>query len=149
MGRKPQGRVKLDLEVQEAILSMTMLSESGAPTTLGDLVANAVQSLKQANAFLESNPIMKITAENLLRGEKRAGNPTLKISTEGEIYLSLSEESPFPEPQKEKLPSLDKIREQARELGVDISDLGRQKIKILKRLEEASHTNELMTLSWS
>lgn len=137
MSRKMQTQVKLDREVQEAIFSMTLVQENGKPATLGSLVDQAIQSLKWINTFLESSPIMKITAENLLRTERRTGNPVLKISPDGEIFLKLVGEEDLQDPSsplQEKLPSLDNLRNQAREMGVDISDLGRQKINILKRL---------------
>jgi hypothetical protein len=73
-----------------------------------------------------------------MRTEKRRGVPTIRISGEGEVLLHLSwGEEQLPEP-LEKLPTLDVLREKARSMGIDISDLGRQKRNIIQRLSEAS-----------
>lgn len=130
--------VQLDKEVQEAILSLTFVTQSGETRTLGNLVDEAMRNLAEVNTFLQTSPLIRITAENLMRTEKRRGAPSLKISGEGEVLLHLSwGEEQLPEP-SEKLPSLDLLRERARTMGVDISDLGRQKRNIIQRLNEAS-----------
>ncbi len=130
--------VQLDKEVQEAILSLTFVTLSGETRTLGNLVDEAMRNLAEVNTFLQTSPLIRITAENLMRSEKRRGVPTLKISGEGKVLLGLSwGEDPIPET-PEKLPNLDSLRERARVMGVDISDLGRQKRNIIQRLNEAS-----------
>lgn len=131
--------IPLDGEVQEAILSMTLLTHDGTPTTLGTLVGEALKSLAAANLFLKTSPLIKITAENLMRAEKKRGNPTLRVSETGEIHLRVSwgdNEEPEEEEVSKKLPSLEELRARAQNLGVDISDLGRQKHNILKRIKE-------------
>jgi hypothetical protein len=130
--------VSLDGEVQEAILSLTLVTQSGETRTLGNLVSDALRNLAEVNTFLQTSPLIRITAENLMRTEKRRGVPTIRISGEGEVLLHLSwGEEQLPEP-LEKLPTLDVLREKARSMGIDISDLGRQKRNIIQRLSEAS-----------
>jgi hypothetical protein len=130
--------VSLDGEVQEAILSLTLVTQSGETRTLGNLVSDALRNLAEVNNFLQTSPLIRITAENLMRTEKRRGVPTIRISGEGEVLLHLSwGEEQLPEP-LEKLPTLDVLREKARSMGIDISDLGRQKRNIIQRLSEAS-----------
>ncbi len=131
--------IPLEEDVQAAILSMTLLTEEGTPTTLGNLVKEALRNLSLANSFLKNSPLIKITAENLMRVEKKRGSPTLRVSEAGEILLRISwgeEEEGEVEEAPQKLPSLDSLRERAKLLGVDISDLGRQKHNILKRIKE-------------
>jgi hypothetical protein len=142
--------VPLDKEVQEAILALTLVDRSGETTTLGRLVTEALRNLQEANDFLRASPLIQITAENLMQKEKRRGTPTLCISGEGEVLLRIawgdvSPEGPPANP--EKLPTLDELREQARSLGVDISDLGRQKLNILQRLREFSQGEQLPVAS--
>jgi len=136
--------IPLDLEVQEAILSMTLLTEDGSPTTLGTLVREALRNLSVANSFLKSSPLIKITAENLMRAEKKRGSPTLRVSETGDLNLRVSwgdgEDIPEKEEAIQKLPSLDELRQQAKDIGVDISDLGRQKHNILKRIRDHEST---------
>lgn len=135
--------IPLDLEVQEAILSMTLLAEDGSPTTLGTLVREALRNLSVANSFLKSSPLIKITAENLMRAEKKRGSPTLRVSETGDLNLRVSWGDGEDIPEKEvtqKLPSLDELRQQAKDIGVDISDLGRQKHNILKRIRDHEST---------
>lgn len=131
--------VPLDREVQEAILALTLVSPSGGATTLGGLVSEAMRNLKEANNFLQASPLVQITAENLMRRERKRGTPMLRISGEGEVVLRLTwgeglDDVPSP---PEKLPTLDELREQALSKGVGISDLGRQKLKIIQRLRES------------
>ena len=45
--------IPLEEDVQAAILSMTLLTEEGTPTTLGNLVKEALRNLSLANSFLK------------------------------------------------------------------------------------------------
>lgn len=134
----------LDLEVQEAILSMTLLAEDGSTAMLGTLVRDALRNLAVANAFLKSSPLIKITAENLMRAEKKRGRPTLRVSGGGDLILRVSwgdgEDIPEKEEAIRTLPTLDELRQQAKGIGLDISDLGRQKHNILKRIRDHEST---------
>lgn len=134
----------LDLEVQEAILSMTLLAEDGSTAMLGTLVRDALRNLAVANAFLKSSPLIKITAENLMRAEKKRGRPTLRVSEGGDLILRVSwgdgEDIPEKEEAIRTLPTLDELRQQAKGIGLDISDLGRQKHNILKRIRDHEST---------
>lgn len=142
--------IPLDKEVQEAILALTLVDRRGETTTLGRLLSEALRNLQEANDFLRVSPLIQITAENLMQKEKRRGTPTLCISGEGEVLLRItwgdvSSESHPANP--EKLPTLDELRERARSMGVDISDLGRQKLNIIQRLREFSSGEQLPAAS--
>jgi len=132
----------LDKEIQEAILSMPVTTSEGSPTTLEDILGAAKIHLQEAKRFLDENSLIKITAENILKSESCHGVPSFRVTLEGEIYLSVEQPEEVKPPRKEKLPPLGKIREKALELGLDVSGLGRQKLKILKMIEAAQPSEE-------
>ena len=65
--------------------------------------------------------------------------PRIVVDMEGvaSLRVEYSSAAPVNGVPKGDLPSLTSLREEAADLGVDISDLGRAKIEIIRRLQEA------------
>lgn len=134
--------VELSSEVQQAVLSLPVRGQEGSLSTVGDLIREAREALDKANAAIHENALIQLTASHLMKQEKRRGNPSILARLDGTAYLRIiyggeEEVLDTPEPlvQSPKLPNLPSLRKKAAELGVDISDLGRQKKKIMERLE--------------
>lgn len=125
-------KTPLPNDIQEAVLSLP-LEISGEVQSVGEVLSQVRSLLKSVDEGVSENPLLRYIARNLMREMKRRGNPSIRISPAGEPFLfidyGLAEE-------REPLPSLEELREQASLQGVDISDLGRKKIEILKRLRD-------------
>lgn len=144
---------ELDEEIRDAILSLPVKLSDGTLATVGDLVRHAEESLRVANEAIQNNALIATTAAFLMKQEKRRGNPTIHVRLDGSAVLRITygeedeeEEVVLPEAptaaKKSKLPTLDELRDRAERMRVDISDLGRKKIEILKRLDEAEKLQE-------
>ncbi len=135
--------IELSGEVQEAVLSLPVKEDDGSISTVGDLIQRAADAIEKANKAIEGNALIQLTAEHLMKKEKRRGNPSILVDLHGRAVLRITYgDDDAGEPvqaiaRKSKLPTLDKLRERAKDLGVDISDLGRKKKKIIARLDEA------------
>lgn len=139
--------VALDEEIQEAILDLPVRLPDGGLATVGDLVRQAAEAMRLANEAVQENALIQTTASFLMKREKRRGSPTIVVRMNGTAALHIAYgekdnvapviEAP-PTTKKSKLPSLDDLRKRAAAANVDISDLGRQKKKIIQRIEEAT-----------
>jgi len=126
--------VKVSDEIQDAVLNLPVENGSGEITTVGRLVEVASTALRKANLAIEDNALIRLTAQHLMKSGKRRGTPRIQVRLDGSVCLNVfysdsEEEEPKP------LPSITELRAMAGKLGVDISDLGRKKIKILARLK--------------
>jgi len=132
----------LDDDIQEAVRSLPVRLPDGSLATVGDLVAKARECLLLANEAVQGNALIQTTANFLMKQEKRRGHPSIQVRLDGTAVLIVGygEEEPsvevLPLKKTAKLPSLEDLRDQAAEAGVDISDLGRKKKKIIARLEQ-------------
>jgi hypothetical protein len=132
--------VNLDEEIQAAILDLPVQLPDGGLATVGDLVRKAAECMRLANEAVQGNALIQTTASFLMKQEKRRGASTILVRMDGSAVLHITygekgTTAPVEAPKKSKLPSLDALRKRAAEAEVDISDLGRQKKKILARLE--------------
>jgi hypothetical protein len=141
--------VETDLseDIQDAVLDLPVRLPEGELTTVGELIEKARESLRLANAAVQNNALIQTTAAFLMKQDKRRGNPSILVRMDGSVVLRVTygeeeDEEPAPEAwtppeSKPKLPTLPELRERAERLRVDISDLGRQKLNIIARLDEA------------
>ena len=142
--------VELNARTQEAVREAPVRREDGSLTTVGALVEEARRAFEQANQAIRDNALIQLTAAHLMRKEKRRGSPSVVIHMDGTVALRIiygeapEEEAPLvvSATPKKKLPSLDSLRKDAAEAGVDISDLGRKKRAIMQRLAEASESGD-------
>lgn len=137
--------VELDEDLREAILASGVKLPDGSYSSVLDLVTTAQVALGQANAALLSSPLAGRAALLEMKRKGLRGYPSFRVSCEGEVFLQISYE-PVPETavlrkkverKKSDLQSLDELRAEAAERGIDISDLGRKKFKIIERLAES------------
>jgi hypothetical protein len=127
--------------MQEAILALPVIREGEKPTTVGELVSTAHEALLRANETVQKSVLATMAAELVLKEQRKRGVPTIVLDLDGRAKLSVTypNSNPSPKPLSNEagsLPPLKKLREDAKELGVDISDLGRGKRQIIQRLEE-------------
>ena len=135
--------------IREAVFSVAVPIGDGGDgtfTTVGTLVEEAQRALGRANEVLSTNALVALAAQDMARQYRRRGHSSISIRADGEVVFRVQYTDPQdplpPEPPSAPggagLPLLSALRERAGELGVDISDLGRQKRKIMRRLAEAS-----------
>ena len=132
------------------------------PTTYGELLDQALGDLHsvvdEVNEALDTAQITDIVARSLARELKKRGSPTICAEPDGTMVLLVGRGEPPKAKQSRTvmkgkwssdLPSLDDLRDEAAELGVDISDLNRKKRAIFDRLSEAKsklrHMDEVGT----
>lgn len=129
----------IDPALAQEVLNFPVIgSEGEVTTTIGERLREAVAAMAEANAFLAESAVANLLAHTLMKDQKRRGFPSLQVSPDGEVVLRIDYEGEAAAPAKPKtLPSLDALREQANAAGVDISDLGRKKHEIIKRLNES------------
>ena len=125
-------------EMEEAILNLPVSREGKDTITVKDLLKEASEALDAANSTVQDSVLARMASELVMRESRKRGTPKLSLTLEGVTTLCVtyaSEEPPTIKNGAGKLPSLEDLRVKASDMGVDISDLGRAKIKILERLE--------------
>lgn len=134
--------VELEEELRESILMTGVRLPDGSFRSIGDLVNTARDAVNQANAALHANPLATRAALLEMKRQGMRGFPVFRVSWDGEVVLQVSYEQTAETPpppkkvlrKKSELQSLDALRSEAASRGVDVSDLGRQKFKIMERL---------------
>lgn len=127
---KPQ-RITLPEEVSEAVLDALVSFDDGTQKTVRQVLEEAALLTERANRELRTNALVNYLAKTLARENNRRGDARIQVSQEDGPYLAVGSEDPT---RPEKLPSLEELRERAAAMGVAVDDLGRQKLKILERL---------------
>jgi len=128
--------IELSDSVREAILELPVQASEGL-TNVGCILKQARSALDTVNEVVRENALIQLTANHLMRTHKRRGTPTIEVRLDGTVVLVVHypdgvEDAQPPSPAK--LPTLETLRALALEAGIDISDLGRQKINIMRRL---------------
>lgn len=144
--------VLLDDELAQEILAIPMDSPLGdPPRTIGERVAAATAAVEAANEYLQESKLARIVANTVMKDLKKRGYPRVQVRPDGQVVLHVSYDEPE-EPVKEvlvqkakrtsTLPVMDQLREQAAEMGVDISDLGQARRAIYERLQRERAARE-------
>lgn len=125
--------LQLEPEVQDAVLEIAVTLDDGTITTVRSLVEQAQSALLRANRAVESNSLANMTLNFLMKKRKKRGDPTLQIHIDGSVSMIVSydEGPPSVIARPETLPSINELRDEAESLGIDVSNYGRQKKKIL------------------
>ena len=127
--------------LSEAVMGIAVPSPGGGVTSVGELVRSARESMQQANAALKGNGLVALAAKDLMREHRRRGVAEIIVNADGEVMLRIGYDiteatiKHTTAPGGAGLPSLTRLRELAVERGIDISDLGRRKREIMKRLD--------------
>ena len=130
-----------------------------APTTIGENLSRAQAQLQDAqtqlqdavslaNSALDSNQMVGIVAQSVAKALKKRGEAKIVVEPNGSVVLVVgyptTRAPPQPQPSlvvrrkwTSRLPPLAQLRTEAEQMGVDISDLGRQRRAIHERLQEA------------
>ena len=127
---KPQ-RITLPEEVSKAVLDAQVSFSDGSQRTIREVLEEAALLTERANRELRSNALVSYLAKSLARENNLRGDARIQVSQEEGPYLVVGSEDPT---RPERLPSLEELRERAAAMGVEVDDLGRQKLKILERL---------------
>ena len=132
--------------IREAVFSVAAPVDDGSFTTVGLLVQEAQEAITRANKAIATNALVNLAAQDMARLHRRRGHSFITIRADGAVVLRVQYTNPNdplpPEtlavPGGAGLPILSELRDRAVKLGVDISDLGRQKRRIMRRLAQAS-----------
>lgn len=129
--------------IAQDILSLPVVDENGVISTVGQNIQKASTLLADTNKVLAENALVNIVAKTMMQQMKRRGHAGIRVRPDGTVVLRVAYHAEDVEPEifsspltKSKLPSLAQLRKEATEKEIDISDLGRQKNLIIKRLEE-------------
>lgn len=91
--------------------------------------------LASARVALAEHPFADIIAQEAARRAGKRGDAKIIIDESGGVLLEIHYGGPSKDGSS-GLPSLTALRKKAEDAGIDISDLGRAKRKIIARLEE-------------
>jgi hypothetical protein len=140
--------VPLDEKLASEILNTPIEhGETGAPRTLQEKIKAAVRMMEEVNVFLSESKMARLIAEMVAKRIKKRGHPSLAVWEDGTLILRVVYDAP---PGKEgvgelvrraarktRLPTLAELRIRAKNLGLDIADLGRAKRAIFDRVLNA------------
>jgi len=126
--------------LREAVLDIAVSQPDGGVTSVGMLLQTASEAIAKANEALADNGLVNLAIKDRMRGHRRRGNANIVVNANGDVVLRIGDEmakniSHTTAPGGAGLPSLTRLREIADKAGVDISDLGRRKREIMRRLE--------------
>ena len=118
---------------RSAMLSVAVPDEDGKVTTVGTLVQDATEAIRRANKALAANSLVDL---DMMKGHRRRGDASVEVGADGSVLLRISygQESKTDSttaPGGAGLPSLESLRKQAADMGLDISHLGRRKREII------------------
>ena len=125
--------------IEQDILSLPVVGGDGTLSTIGENISRAAALLENANKALAENGLVSVVAKTLMQQMKRRGHAGIRVRPDGVVVLRVAYQAEDLEtiedsPSKPKLPTLMQLRKEAQERDIDISDLGRQKTLIIKRL---------------
>ena len=129
--------------LRSAMLSVAVPDEHGQFTTVGRLVEEATEAIRRANEALAANSLVDLAAQDMMKGHRRRGDASVEVGADGAVLLRISygkTQAPSratTAPGGAGLPSLEALRKEAGEYGLDISHLGRQKRKIMDMIINA------------
>lgn len=128
--------------LQAAVRAITVPLEDGSHSTVGELLEQARGIVQLVNTTVQENALVYELAAAMMKQEKRRGTPKVITRLDGTVALRVSYGEGgrtlalAAEPVSTKLPTLPELRVRAKAENVDISDLGRQKLKIMARLNQ-------------
>ena len=130
---------KLYREPLSEDLTKALLTTAGTP--LAESLATARETLhdiiEKARVHLIQNPLTPIVAQSVTKELGRRGDATVIVDDDGSVMLEIQYGgNGNARDWKSDLPSLQEFRRQAKEKGVDISHLGRNKRQIQELLEK-------------
>jgi len=134
----------VDENVSTQLLNSTgeQMMVDGEEILLGDALFRTIRKLEQivkiANAQLEHSGFAKIVAEHLAAKMNRRGNAEIGVAPGGDVELYISyDDQPArrPPPSTTKLPLQKELKARAEAMGVDISEFGIKRKKILEYLD--------------
>lgn len=100
-------------------------------------------SIRRCREHLEKNPLTGVVAEAAAREIGRGGSCSITINEQGTVLLEVTPKKPGEKRTwQSRLPSIKELRAEAKEMGLDISGLGRSKRKIFDALQEAKKTKK-------
>jgi len=147
-GKPYERRLHPDLAAEILNLPFEDPSQSLPPArTIGEHVRRATAAVEAANTMLASSNVVQIIAKSLMRDLKKRGVASLFVTPDGSVMLRIAYDSagvpekdtpvPLVRPGSNPgLPKLAVLRQQAKELGLNISDLGRQRRAIFDLIQE-------------
>lgn len=132
--------------LREAVLDIAVPQPDGGMVSVGMLLQAANEAIAKANEALANNGLVDLAVKDLMRSHRRRGRASIVVNASGDVVLRIGDEAAkniayTTAPGGAGLPSLTRLREIADATGVDISDLGRRKREIMKRLEKEGAKN--------
>lgn len=139
-------------DLAEEILNIPLPASNGVHpvSTIGARLRLALEAVDEANEYLKDSQLAKIVARSIMTDLKRRGEPSIVVRPDGKVILRVSYDTKRSQkpvavvqaPRSSTLPYLEDLRKEAVALGVDISDLGRQRRAIYNRVQAARAAQE-------
>ena len=132
--------------LREAVLNIAVQQPDGSITSVGFLLQSASEAVTKANEALAANGLVEIATKDLMRGYRRRGRADIIVNANGDVVLRIGGDPAkgisFTTAQGGAgLPSMKRLRDIAEQRGMDISDLGRRKREIIRRLDGVCQTD--------
>jgi hypothetical protein len=147
MGNKKIFKTPLDENLSKSLLGNPSQVDG---CTIWERLSNAIGELSQAvveaNESLQESPVMPIVASSAARMANKRGNPSVRVADDGTVVLEIHYSSKKKVDNANKrqwksdLPLLADLREQADQLGLDISHLGRARKQIHEYIQNHLRT---------
>ena len=138
MGNKKIFKMPLDEDLSKSLLgNPSQIDGRTIWERLTDSIEELSCSIVEANESLQNSPVMPIVASSAARTANKRGNPSVRVDPDGTVVLEIQytskkkvSDNPNKRQWKSDLPLLADLREQAEQLGLDISHLGRARKQI-------------------
>ncbi len=144
MGRKQPYRVRVKDEWAKSLLQAQTLENKTVYDRLQEARAEWESALSEARTTLGLNPLAPAVAATVAREANKRGEATLQIDNEGQMYLEVQYKGTPEAGEKRKwvsnLQSLEVLRQKATDMGIDPSQYGRSKTRLLAAIEAISKT---------
>jgi hypothetical protein len=148
MPRQPPIEIPAPPYLCDALMEIATTTPDGNITSVGALVRGARDALDLANLALRDNILVSLAAREVLLEHKKRGEGRLVVDANGDMLFRFGfidrTLSYTTAPGGAGLPSMSALRALADQRGIDISDLGRQKRKIMRRLADTPQEDEVI-----
>ncbi len=135
------GSEKFHLQIDEtwatALLSAPDAAGKSIAAKLTEARENLAKAVEEARQTLLTNPLTQVVALAKSREASLRGAATIKVTDDGQVVLVPEQETSAKGKWSSNLPPLSALRREAATLGVNVTELGRNKRKILKAIQAA------------
>lgn len=152
MSKKQPHRIEVEETWAEPLLQVkSQVDGRSVYQRLYSALGEWKESLAEARAVLQSSPFASIVATTIAKKANKRGDAVLRIDDEGQMFVEVQYKSAVSTDKKRKwvsnLESLGVLRQNALELGIDISQFGRSKTLLKAAIEKAQQKPKMRKIA--